>query len=517
MSTRVAAACWALALWVPALCSATSVETLLMPGKVSRAHIKQEENCANCHDRSNQKPQRALCLDCHKDVAGDVRERRGFHGRMPGAESGECRACHSEHKGREADIVQLDRAQFDHAATDFALEGAHAGLDCQACHRHGEPWRKVISTCAGCHKADDVHHGQFKDSCDRCHGSSSWAGGKFDHEKTEFHLTGAHSSVSCNACHLGGRYAHTPRSCVGCHATDDVHRGSRGNECGKCHTTSEWKKAKYDHLKETGYALLGAHSELDCLSCHRSGNYKDKIPKDCTGCHRADDAHAARFGAKCEDCHDNDRWQPVTYDHDARHHFPLRGAHEKLACHVCHTAPASTQKLPKDCAGCHRSEDPHGGKLKGGCESCHGESHWRTDIRFDHDLTSYPLLGLHRLASCAQCHQTLAFNGAPDTCIGCHAHEDVHKGALGRKCESCHSVNGWSLWVFDHAKQAHFALLGAHAKLKCADCHVEPPETVKLSQSCVSCHRKDDRHLGQYGPQCGRCHSSISWKGARIQ
>jgi len=104
---------------------AASVETLLMPGEVTRAHVKQEENCANCHDRTNARKQSALCLDCHKDVAADVRERHGYHGRMTNAGVGECSACHTEHKGREADIVQLGRAQFDHRLTDFALEGVH--------------------------------------------------------------------------------------------------------------------------------------------------------------------------------------------------------------------------------------------------------------------------------------------------------------------------------------------------------------------------------------------------------
>ena len=113
----------------------------------------------------------------------------------------------------------------------------------------------------------------------------------------------------------------------------------------------------------------------------------------------------------------------------------------------------ATQKLAKDCAGCHRSEDPHGGKLKDGCETCHGQQTWRSDIVFDHDLTDFPLLGLHRVVSCAQCHATLAFNRAPATCVDCHSHDDVHKGGLGKKCETCHSPNGWPLWTFDHAKE----------------------------------------------------------------
>jgi hypothetical protein len=494
-----------------------SVETLLMPGKVTRAHQKQEETCAACHDRSNARKQSALCVDCHKEIASDLAKHQNFHGRMSNAGTGECRACHTEHKGRNADIIGLNRAQFDHRLTEFALEGAHAHLECGSCHKPHEAWRKVITTCAGCHKNDDAHHGQFSKSCGDCHDSRSWAGGRFDHDKTDFKLTGAHQSLTCDACHVGGHYKATPKSCVGCHETDDEHRGSRGEDCGKCHTTKEWKTAKYDHLKETGYALLGVHDRIDCLACHRSGNYKDKIPKDCDGCHAADDAHAKRFGPKCEDCHENERWHLDSYDHTGRHHFALVDAHAKIDCYACHTASVATQKLPKDCAGCHRGEDPHGGKLKGGCDVCHGQKAWRGELSFDHDLTKYPLLGLHRVVSCAQCHATLAFDAAPTACIDCHAHEDVHKGGLGKKCESCHSPNGWPLWSFDHGKQTHFPLLGAHAKLKCADCHRVAPGTSKTPSDCGACHHKDDRHLGEYGEKCDRCHTVYSWKGARIQ
>ncbi len=496
---------------------AANVETLLMPGKVAQAHLKQEESCANCHDRSNVRTQTSLCLDCHKPIAVDLQQHQGYHGRMPNAGVGECRACHTEHKGRSADIVRLDRALFNHRLTDFALEGAHAELGCESCHKKAEPWGKAVTSCAGCHKADDVHHGQFSQACGDCHGSVSWTGGKFDHDKTNFKLTGAHTTVTCNACHIGGQYRQTPKTCVACHATDDEHRGSRGEDCAKCHVTKEWKTAKFDHLKETSYELLGVHDRINCVACHRSGNYKEKIPKDCNGCHQADDSHATRFGPQCGDCHDNDHWQVADYDHAGKHHFALLGAHAKIDCYACHTAPVASQKLAKDCGGCHRSEDPHNATLKGGCESCHGQKSWRSDMAFDHDLSHFPLLGLHRVASCAQCHATMAFNQAPTACVDCHAPDDVHKGGLGKKCESCHSSNGWPLWVFDHAKETHFALLGAHAKLQCEDCHREPPGSVKTSPLCVSCHRKDDRHLGEYGAQCGRCHTVNSWKDARIQ
>src|SRR5260370_8896615 len=110
-----------------------NVETLLMPGKVSRAQIKQENGCANCHDRSNVKTQTSLCVDCHKPIAADLKQHQGYHGRMANAGVGECKACHTEHKGREADIIQLSRAQFDHHLTDSALEGAHPCRTSAAC------------------------------------------------------------------------------------------------------------------------------------------------------------------------------------------------------------------------------------------------------------------------------------------------------------------------------------------------------------------------------------------------
>jgi hypothetical protein len=121
------------------------------------------------------------------------------------------------------------------------------------------------------------------------------------------------------------------------------------------------------------------------------------------------------------------------------------------------------------------------------------------------------------VVSCAQCHRTLAFGRAPATCNDCHAHEDVHKGGLGKKCEGCHSPNGWALWEFDHAKQTGFGLTGAHAKTSCAGCHRQPPGTTKIRSDCISCHRKEDRHLGAYGLQCDRCHTTWTFKGARVQ
>jgi hypothetical protein len=508
----------ALAVLAAPMLRAASVESLLMPGPVTAKHAKYENECTSCHDRTNRARQSELCLACHKEIAADVQQHTGFHGRMPNAgTAGQCRACHSEHTGREADIVRMDTLQFDHARTDFVLQGAHRALSCASCHKNGESWRKAVDTCSGCHKRDDYHAGQLGTNCADCHSVESWTGARFDHGKTKFALTGAHTTLSCGACHLGGNYKQAPQGCVGCHATDDAHRGARGTDCGNCHTTSDWRTAKYDHLKETGFALLGEHARLSCEGCHRGGNFKDKLPKDCYGCHRADDSHASRLGAKCDDCHGNEHWKPVDYDHAAKTRFALLGAHAKLGCHTCHTAEVSKQKLGTGCLACHRASNPHGAKFSTSCDSCHSQQDWKSDISFDHDLTHFPLLGLHVVVSCAQCHRTQAFTAAPLKCVDCHAQQDVHKGGLGKECDSCHSSNGWALWDFDHGKQTGFALTGAHAKKVCADCHRRPSGEVKLLRDCVSCHSQDDVHAGAFGRQCERCHSTSTFMGGRAR
>jgi hypothetical protein len=499
------------------ICRAAGLEKLLMPGPLAKAHADLEDNCSACHDRTDRSRQRALCLACHKDVAQDVARRAGFHGRLPNIGSGECKACHSEHLGREADIVKLVPAAFDHSATDFRLENAHATAPCESCHVAGKKFREASASCGACHRADDVHRGGLGADCGSCHVTLTWRNPKFDHAKTGFPLLGGHATTACGACHLAGRYRDTPKRCIACHAPDDVHRGSRGEDCAACHVASAWSTARFDHARETGFALLGRHATLDCAGCHRSAKFDDKPPRTCVGCHRTDDAHAERFGENCATCHGNDTWQAVSFDHARDAKFALTGRHARVDCHACHTARVAVQKLPTDCASCHRGADVHGGAQRVACDSCHGTDGWREDLRFDHDLSSFPLLGMHVMVGCGQCHATRAYAGTPHECVACHRSSDVHQGSLGTKCESCHSPNGWKVWDFDHNLQTKFALTGRHARLECGECHRAGAASMRLPTDCASCHRDNDVHLGQFGAQCQRCHNTITFKGARIQ
>jgi hypothetical protein len=102
------------------------IETLVMPGDVIEGHAEYEAECSFCHQAFKRAEQRTLCLDCHEEVAADVNGGRGFHGMHDKALNQGCASCHTDHEGRDADIVELDEATFQHDFTDFRLIGKHS-------------------------------------------------------------------------------------------------------------------------------------------------------------------------------------------------------------------------------------------------------------------------------------------------------------------------------------------------------------------------------------------------------
>lgn len=491
---------------------ASELEKLLMPGELARAHADIEAECSLCHDRADKPRQRQLCLSCHDhaDIAGDVASGKGFHGRV--AKTAQCNACHSEHSGRNADTVGLAPEAFDHARTDFALDGSHVAVPCGSCHVAGKKYRQAPHECVDCHQDDDTHRGKLGKDCAQCHGTAHFKTTRFDHSKTLFPLRGAHAKVDCFSCHRDPSFKGAPGRCVDCHSADDVHRGARGPDCASCHGSDDWKRTRFDHLKASDYELLGKHANLACDTCHRGGDLKAELPRECSGCHATADVHAGRFGAACVDCHGQDEWIVASFDHEKRAKFALRGAHDALDCHACHTGVLKQQKLAKDCAGCHAVDDVHQGSLGRDCQHCHKESSWRDEVKFDHDLTRFPLVGLHVGVPCEECHATRAFREAPDECVSCHRAKDVHKEHLGEECGSCHNPNGWNFWQFDHAAKTHFPLAGAHERLGCRDCHRKPEHESGTASECVACHEGDDIHEGHFGRDCGRCHGTESFR-----
>src|SRR3546814_6424660 len=83
--------------------------------------------------------------------------------------------------------------------------------------------------------------------------------------------------------------------------------------------------------------------------------------------------------------------------------FLLRGAHRTAKCGACHTHNVHAERLPVDCASCHRDDDPHKGRLGNTCTACHDESTWKPS-HFDHDRNAFVLLGAHRMATRSEEH-----------------------------------------------------------------------------------------------------------------
>lgn len=420
-------------------------EKLVMPGPLITGHAHLEKNCNSCHEPFSRQSQTGLCLACHNSIDADRQSVRGFHGRHPEASKGECKVCHTEHKGRQFDIVQLNRETFNHALTNFVLIGSHKRASCDGCHATNAKYRVAAQRCVACHSTKDPHKGRLGDKCDSCHSEEAWHRVKpFDHSKTRFALVGSHSGVACAKCHAGERYKDLPKTCVSCHRLQDKHGGRNGNNCETCHTPKKWAVTSFSH---------------------------DKATK-----------------------------------------FPLRGGHASLTCESCHTGDLYRDKLSMACVACHRKDDPHKGQLGNTCERCHKETGWRQKVAFDHDLTRFPLIGLHTVVPCEECHRTQAFKDAPLACASCHK-DAHHVGRLGTNCGSCHNPNSWTRWRFDHDKQTRYLLTGAHRALQCHACHkATNVARVTAPTNCYGCHSRDDAHDGAFGRACEKCHDTNSFK-----
>lgn len=498
--------------------SAASIESLIMPGKVIEGHKKYEDECSECHKVFGDKRQTQLCLDCHKKVAKDVNKKWGYHGRLKDIKNKECKSCHTEHKGRGADIVGLDKETFDHDQTDFVLKGQHEKIDCKSCHKPKKKYREASSDCAVCHKENphkkrlDVLDKKEK-ACKNCHTGSTWNKIRYDHDKTKFKLTGEHRKTDCQSCHPNDRYKNTPKKCYSCHKLNDVHRGKNGKKCKKCHNTRDWKKLGFNHDKDTKFPLRGRHKKIKCYPCHKS-NYKKELKKDCVACHKPDDEHKGRYGKKCKTCHSEKGWSKTKFNHDRDTDYPLRGKHKKTKCDDCHKGKnIYKENLKANCYQCHRVDDVHKGQQGKKCQRCHTERGWRKKVAFEHDLTRFPLIGLHAITPCEECHLTTAYQEAKIDCLSCHKEDDVHKQQLGKLCEQCHTPNGWLVWKFDHDKQTEFKLTGAHKEVHCHDCHRNAVDKVESDpRSCAACHGADDEHNGQFGSSCDRCHNTTDFK-----
>ena len=270
--------------------------------------------CRTCHATLDFTQEKQLCVSCHEDV------HRGELGT-------ECARCHGARSF-------LDRAAMMrmHQASRFPLNGGHAALECEDCHRLAAAGHlRFVGTraeCSGCHLADfqgakspDHQAGNFPLDCMSCHTTTSWQGGRFTHDFTGFPLTGAHRALACTSCHTGGTYKGLSAACAACHqadydATTNPSHSALGfsTQCQTCHGTASWAGATFDHDSRNFPIYSGTHAGkwANCSTCHTNAN--DFTQFTCFSCH----PHSDQAGTDS-------------------HHSSVSGySYTSQACYSCH-------------------------------------------------------------------------------------------------------------------------------------------------------------------------------------
>jgi len=296
--------------------------------------------------------------------------------------------------------------------------------------------------------------------------------------------------------------------------------------CYRCHPdhngpnapTTNASLKDFPHNK-IGFSLQSHQKKADgsafaCSDCH-GADFTHFDQQTCITCHSKIDAtfiqaHVEAFGQDCRACHDGVDSYGHAFDHN-KLTFQLQGKHASVSCAGCHQGAkniADLKATPQNCSACHAKDDAHNGRLGQDCGKCHVPDDWK-QATFDHNQAAFKLLGRHATVDCAACHANNVFKGTPQDCHACHAKDDHHTGQFGTDCGKCHVPDDWKQATFDH-NLSPFKLVGAHATVDCAACHVNNV-FQGTPQDCHSCHSKDDHHNGQFGTDCGACHTPDAW------
>jgi len=361
--------------------------------------------CESCHKRKTSEDgnnpagyyvglRYDACLDCHKDIhAGVFGEKK-------------CEACHSAAGWKGQDL------KFDHGSAKFRLEGKHANVTCDKCHKTPTPGAALgtavftgmkFNLCDDCHK--DPHRGKLRGGCASCHLAQGWKDKnlKFDHSRAKFLLEGKHASVKCDKCHKHQALGAAPGTvaftgvkfglCSDCHK--DPHRGELKAKCSACHSVQGWKDKDllFDHGRDARYRLEGKHRSVTCVKCHKETKQDGSLNvasfrtrhASCSDCHK--DPHRGEIMASCAKCHAVQGWRgkDLMFDHSRDTGYRLEGKHQPVKCVKCHktkrdgSLDVSSFRVPEPqmCSPCHKHKHKGNGKFVVACDYCHHFVSWK--------------------------------------------------------------------------------------------------------------------------------------------
>ncbi len=424
------------------------------------AHRQVE--CKGCHSNQQKNEYVVISVECSQCHRGDFNEAKSPN-HLTLSFPLTCERCHDVEK------YSWKPARFDHSK--FPLEGAHAQLACDACHKGSYEGTSV--NCIDCHRNDfnnaiSPNHiaGNYPANCALCHTTRGWKPASYNHDLTGFPLTGGHNIQDCFRCHKNNTYSGLSADCVTCHKADydqtknpNHLTGNFPTTCKTCHTIYGWSPATFDHSK-TKFPLTGGHANRQCIECHKNNQWSG-LATDCYSCHAQDYSNAknpdhvgANFPHDCSTCHTVNSWKPATFDH-SKTKFPLTGAHVNRQCTDCHKNN-QWSGLATDCYSCHaqdytNAKNPNhaGANYPRDCTQCHTTSVWKPST-FNHDAPYFPIYsGAHRnkWTRCDECH-TNPSNYQSYSCIDCHEHDRAkmdseHKDVrnysyISTECYRCH-------------------------------------------------------------------------------
>ncbi|MBE0571208.1 MAG: hypothetical protein IH618_06655 [Ignavibacteriaceae bacterium] len=336
-------------------------------------HLEIANDCVSCHN-GNYTTTSNLCFDCHTDPYNNAQNPNHIAAGIPH----ECEQCHNS--------TAWIPSTFNHTLAGFELLGAHLNIQCSNCHQG--VITGLNSDCISCHQDDyniaPEHVAQgYPTNCEMCHNSVAWNQVTFNHNLTNFPLTGAHISVNCSDCHESG-FTGTTTICYDCHTADYQQSTNPSHtaltlptDCAQCHTTNpDWQPATFP-IHNQFFELLGAHANItNCADCH-DGNYNN-TPNTCIGCHQSeyngtsDPPHSVlNFSFDCLTCHTMNGWTPANFNHSF---YPISGHHNNVNCNQCHSEP----NYQPQCLSCHMDDflEEHDPGDPTNCWDCHDTFNW---------------------------------------------------------------------------------------------------------------------------------------------
>lgn len=317
----------------------------------------------------------------------------------------------------------------------------------------------------------------------------------FNHMKTGFPLTGVHTNIECETCHVGGIFKGTPTDCAGCHTAGrrvvappkPVNHIVTHAACESCHnSTVSFLGARFNHI--------GVQPST-CMNCHNGSTAPGKPS-----------GHVLTI-ASCDTCHRSGSWLPAGFNH-AGAGLTIGGGR----CSTCHGVtslgkPSFHQATSAECDTCHTNfitfigaAFNHAGVVPGTCGTCHGGASLAAKKR---NAGHIPYTG----NDCDSCHIA-----AKSYAIGSFANPVMNHTlplVAATSCTTCHSGAYISEGVqYGGAKGKTSISNHIPVSTECNICHTAFTSfTTPLANSTTM-------HTSGIAPTaCKTCHTSSAYKG----